>query len=136
MSWKLYPFKVVFIVGNRKKVNRSQVWRTRHMRHNRCFVFSQKTVDHERDMCQHIVLMQHPGIVFPQVMPLPTHRIPKNFVHCLALGYKLVMDNAFSIKENTISNTFFMFDRLMLAFFGQGDTFPTHCHDCILVLTL
>jgi len=37
-------------------------------------------------------------------------------------------------SQNT-TNTTLIFDRLIRAFFGQGDPFPVHCNICILVST-
>jgi len=69
-------------------------------------MFCQITADEERHVSQHIVVMQHPSLIFPQFRPLPAHSIPQNVlklpgttVYHLTMWYKFMMDNAFPIKK-------------------------------------
>ena len=47
------------------------------MGHNRCLMFCQINADKERRVSRHIVVVQHPSLVFPQFRPLPAHSIPQ-----------------------------------------------------------
>jgi len=47
------------------------------MGHNGCLMFCQITADEERRVSRHIVVVQHPSLVFPKFKPLPAYSIPQ-----------------------------------------------------------
>ena len=70
------PLKVVLSLGNRIKSAGAKS-RDGWLGHNGYLILCRLTADEELRVTWHIVMLQHPSVVFTQFRPLPEHSIPQ-----------------------------------------------------------
>jgi hypothetical protein len=87
-------------------------------------------------MAQCIVVVKNPGVgdlladARDSFLQPFKHFHVKCSVNCLSRWYELLMDNTFRVKKKKTVSIDFIFDLLIQAFFGQGDSVLCHLALC------
>ena len=74
---KSATFQSGFQLWEQEKVHRDQIWRVGRLGNNSRFMLCQKFMDKEWCVSWCTVMVQHPGVVYPRLRPLPSHCHPQ-----------------------------------------------------------